>query len=69
MGTTHARDLMAKSRLSLAYVVDPSCERAEALAAATCARAVAADEAFAAHLIGTHGGCDYQMAVIAKRQQ
>ena len=58
MGTTHAHNLMADGRLSLAYVVDPSRERAEALAAATGARVAGVDEAFAdpdiaAHIIAT----------------
>ena len=47
MATTHAQNILADGRLSLAYVVDPSRERAEALAAATGARAVDIDTAFA----------------------
>jgi myo-inositol 2-dehydrogenase / D-chiro-inositol 1-dehydrogenase len=47
MATTHAMNLLADGRLSLAYVVDPARDKAEALAAATGARAVDIDTAFA----------------------
>jgi myo-inositol 2-dehydrogenase/D-chiro-inositol 1-dehydrogenase len=47
MATTHAINLRADPRMVLAYVVDPSAERAGALAAATGARMVDPDTAFA----------------------
>jgi len=47
MATTHAQNLLADGRLTLAYVTDPDTTRANALAQATGARAVSAEEAFA----------------------
>ncbi len=47
MATTHALNLAADPRVTLAHVVDPSRERAEALAASTGARASDPDTAFA----------------------
>ena len=47
MATTHAMNLRADPRLHLAYVVDPSADRAAALAAATGATVTDPDTAFA----------------------
>jgi myo-inositol 2-dehydrogenase / D-chiro-inositol 1-dehydrogenase len=47
MASTHAMNLRADPRVQLAYVVDPSAERAGHLAAATGARVVDPDTAFA----------------------
>ena len=47
MATIHAMNLISDPRVSLAYVVDPSAERAQALALATGARVVDTDMAFA----------------------
>jgi myo-inositol 2-dehydrogenase/D-chiro-inositol 1-dehydrogenase len=47
MATTHAMNLQADPRIQLAYVVDPSAERAGALAAATGACVADTDTAFA----------------------
>lgn len=47
MATTHAMNLRADPRMKLAYVVDPSVERADTLAAATGARTTDIDSAFA----------------------
>jgi len=58
MASTHAMNLSADPRMELAYIVDPSAERAGALAAATGARVVDTDTAFgdsdiAAYIIAT----------------
>jgi myo-inositol 2-dehydrogenase / D-chiro-inositol 1-dehydrogenase len=47
MAATHAMTLLRDGRLELAYVVDPSPERAQALARATGAHPIDADTAFA----------------------
>jgi myo-inositol 2-dehydrogenase / D-chiro-inositol 1-dehydrogenase len=47
MATIHAMNLISDPRVDLCYVVDPSAERATALATATGARAVDPDTAFA----------------------
>ena len=47
MAATHAMTLTQDGRLSLAYIVDPSPDRAQALAAATGAQVVDPDTAFA----------------------
>ncbi len=47
MATTHAMNILADGRLTLAYVIDPDAARAQALAQATGAQAVSADQAFA----------------------
>ncbi len=47
MASTHAMNLLRDGRLELVYVVDPSSERARALASATGARSVDAEAAFA----------------------
>jgi myo-inositol 2-dehydrogenase/D-chiro-inositol 1-dehydrogenase len=47
MASTHAMNLRADPRVQLAWVVDPSAERAAALAAATGARVTDPDTAFA----------------------
>ena len=47
MATIHAMNLISDPRVALCYVVDPSAERAEALALACGGRAVDADTAFA----------------------
>lgn len=46
MATTHAMNLRADPRMELAYIVDPSADRAAALAAATGAQVVDIDTAF-----------------------
>jgi myo-inositol 2-dehydrogenase / D-chiro-inositol 1-dehydrogenase len=47
MATTHAMTLLADPRVTLAHIVDPSTDRATALAAATAARVSDPDTAFA----------------------
>lgn len=47
MATIHATNLISDPRVDLRYVVDPSSERAHALAAATGAQVVGPDAAFA----------------------
>ena len=47
MATIHAMNLISDPRVQLAYVVDPSQERADALALATGAQVVDTDKAFA----------------------
>jgi myo-inositol 2-dehydrogenase/D-chiro-inositol 1-dehydrogenase len=47
MATIHAMNMVSDPRVTLTYVVDPSLERAEALARATGARVVDPDTAFA----------------------
>ena len=46
MATIHAMNLISDPRVTLAYVVDPSAERADSLAQATGARVVDLDTAF-----------------------
>ena len=46
MATIHAMNMISDPRVALAYIVDPSKERAEALAQATGARVVDLDTAF-----------------------
>lgn len=58
MASTHAMNLATDARMELAFIVDPSAERAGALAAATGARVVDMDSAFedasiAAYIIAT----------------
>lgn len=54
MATIHAMNLISDPRVELAYVVDPSADRAAALAQATGAQVVGLDTAFADPLIDAY---------------